>query len=474
MDKLTHPLTLITALAAALRLPWLAVESLWYDETFTAWLASLPLERLVAATMGDVHPPTWYLLEWLMAQAFGNSEFSLRLISALAGVAMVPAVYSLAQSLNAPQSSQNSPLAALAALATALSPFAIQYSQEARPYSLLMLAAALATLGLLDRRWWLLVSASVLALYLHNLAVLYVAGLVWLASFRRDWMAVTALGLVGLAWLPWLVFGLLPQTADVADGFWVRPPTYGTPFYVVTSLLFGQSGFVAINAGLLAGLLLLLAHWDWQTAGLVLLPLGLAVIASVLWKPVLIVRVMAPLAPVLLVLVATAVEKRRLLGGLAVATAAVWFVAYLVSPSVGRLPWDSGLEDMLALRIPGDSLYHGNLSSYITLNYYLPDMPQYVWPQASDLSQSLTEETKQAMGMDQAEFSAVACKKDRWWLITASNPTTATGERDYLNALIEQYHAKQVDIIKQSDLVDARLWLIEPDCPVVRNGEQKS
>ncbi|NJN95677.1 MAG: hypothetical protein HC875_16980 [Anaerolineales bacterium] len=223
VQRSTFNVAFITALTALLRLPTLGLESFWYDETFTAWLAGLPLPNLVAATMGDVHPPTWYLIEWGMAHALGASEFSLRLVSALAGIALVPAVYRLASTFNVQRS--NVPLAA--ALVTALAPFAVYYSQEARPYSLLMLVTTLATIGLLERRWWLLVAGSVFALYLHNLAVLYVAALVWLGlhRWRLEWRMLGSFGLIGMIWSPWLIFGLLHQVSDVQNGFWVRPIT---------------------------------------------------------------------------------------------------------------------------------------------------------------------------------------------------------------------------------------------------------
>lgn len=456
-----RPLAAATLLAAALRLPWLAVESFWYDETFTAWLAGLPLSRLIDATMGDVHPPTWYLIEWGMVRLFGSSEFSLRLVSALAGIALVPAVYHLATALGLTRRQQIT-----AALVTSLAPFAIYYSHEARPYSLLMLACTLATYATLKRRWWLLFVAAVAALYLHNLAALYVAALGWLALYRYRFTApvIATFSAIALAWLPWLLLGLLAQTADVSNGFWVRPPTYGTPAYILTSLLFGQAGFIALNAGLLAGLLLLLARWDWPMAGLVFMPLALAVIVSVVWRPVLIVRVMAPIAPVMFVLVATALDRRPLLAGLALFTVAVWFTAYMVHAEVGRPPAFYHFDALAANLRPGDGIFHGNLASYISLHYYLPDVDHVVWRQANDLSQSLTDQTKIAMQMNQASFEAVKCRHDRWWIITASNPTTAPAERQYLTDLLAANNGQQVDIIQQSDLLDARLWLVEPAC----------
>src|SRR5262245_61147876 len=120
-----HPLAALTGLAALLRLPTLAIESLWYDEAFTAWLASLSVWNLIQATMGDVHPPTWYLIEWGMVRLAGNSPFALRLVSALAGIALVPAVFRLAQSFELDRSR-----ALAAAALVAVAPFTVYYSQE--------------------------------------------------------------------------------------------------------------------------------------------------------------------------------------------------------------------------------------------------------------------------------------------------------------------------------------------------------
>src|SRR4030042_3827073 len=69
---------LLFLVALVSRLATAGLESLWYDESFTAWLAVLPLDRAMLATAGDVHPPLWYLIEWLTVRALGNSEWALR------------------------------------------------------------------------------------------------------------------------------------------------------------------------------------------------------------------------------------------------------------------------------------------------------------------------------------------------------------------------------------------------------------
>lgn len=457
-----HPLAAITALAALLRLPTLAVEDFWYDEAFTAWLAGLPLGRLVAATLGDVHPPLWYAIETFFYRALGSSEFSLRLPAAIAGIALVPAIWRLAGRVGLDRQAQGA-----ACLVTAIAPFAVYYSQEARPYSLLMLLCTLATIGLVERRYWLLVAAGSLALYLHNMAVLYVAALGWLALYYRepDWRKWSlAFGAIGIIWLPWAWWGLLAQATDIQGGFWVRPPNIGTPAYTLVYLLFAQAGFMALAVGLLAGLLLLRADWRSPLAGLVLLPLALAVIASVTWQPVLIPRIMAPIAPALYILIAPALSRDRLLSGLALATAIIWLGAYWISPHVGRGEMLRGMETFIADYRPGDAIYHANLSAYIGLAYYVPDVPAYVWPQAGDLSQSLSDQTQEAMGIKRANFEAVKCDHARWWVIAASNPTTKDAEREYMAGLLDTYEAELVTVVNSTELMDARLYLIEPVC----------
>lgn len=52
----------------ALRLYHLGAESLWYDETVSAYLASQPIPELIAHTARDIHPPAYYLLLALWKQ----------------------------------------------------------------------------------------------------------------------------------------------------------------------------------------------------------------------------------------------------------------------------------------------------------------------------------------------------------------------------------------------------------------------
>ncbi len=201
------PLAALTLLAAALRFSTLGLQSFWYDEAFTPVHVLHPslwaTLRSVAHTENT--PPLWYVLAWLCERVFGAGEWSLRLPSALAGVATVPVAWAIGREL----SGRRAAIACAALLA--VGPLFVWYSQEARAYGLFVLSAALAFLCFLrvlrepsPRRMAAFALAGALALLSHYFAVfLLLAMCAWLLwRHRRAWPAVAAIVLVGAALVP--------------------------------------------------------------------------------------------------------------------------------------------------------------------------------------------------------------------------------------------------------------------------------
>src|SRR5690606_17019412 len=94
--------------------------------------------RFYEALWNDYHPPGYLLLMSAWCTLFGESEFALRAPSALSGVLLVGAVFGFCRrafDLNT---------AAVCALLTAVSPFFLHYSQEARGFMPTALACTLA------------------------------------------------------------------------------------------------------------------------------------------------------------------------------------------------------------------------------------------------------------------------------------------------------------------------------------------
>jgi len=478
--KQHRSLILITGLAALLRIPTLTMESLWYDEAFTAWLSSLPLDRLIAGAMGDVHPPTWYIIEWVVIHLLGRSEFSLRIVSALAGIALVTAVYRLALAFNLDR-----PRALASAALAAVAPFLVYYSQESRAYSLIFLLTTIATIAVLERRHWLLIVSATLALYLHNLVIFYIAALAWLALYRRaDWRMLASFAAIGILWLPWLVWGLSGQVSDVQDGFWVRSPTIGTPFFLLTCFLFSNKAilFFAVTVPVLAlALALGLSHPGPKVEflGLILIPLSLILILSRVVVPITGDRFIGSSAIILYLLISPALIPTRwpprpwsryILPAMFGLVLIGFYATYWGTARIGRYPWDFGLDQFQLERRSDDGIFHANLATYIVYQYYLPN-DQAVWKQANDLGQSLTDGTKWAMDMSQAQFEEVACNHPRWWLAFYENPTTSDRERGEIQRIIDTYHGQKVSTILKNELVDARIYLIDQPCKILTTAE---
>jgi len=77
-------------LCAILRLWNLGGPSLWLDEAISFFRGQMSLAQIIRASYGwDVHPPTYYLILHFI-EKLGQSEFAIRLFSALCGIAALP------------------------------------------------------------------------------------------------------------------------------------------------------------------------------------------------------------------------------------------------------------------------------------------------------------------------------------------------------------------------------------------------
>jgi 4-amino-4-deoxy-L-arabinose transferase-like glycosyltransferase len=217
-------LMLATAVAAALRLPFLGAQSLWFDETFTV--------HVVHGSLGDVWqrvgatestPPLFYLLTWGWVHLVGSDgAAAVRTVSALALVAAVPVAYGAVRRLVG----ERAALATAALLA--VSPLLSWYAVDARAYGLLVLVGLLSVwtfAAVLERprrkrlALWALVAVA--AVWTHWFAGFLVLGealaLLWLRRDARRGVLLAG-GAALLALLP-LVGLLRDQTGDDRASF---------------------------------------------------------------------------------------------------------------------------------------------------------------------------------------------------------------------------------------------------------------
>jgi mannosyltransferase len=201
----------LMAVAVALGLYRLGAKALWVDEGLSAAIARKdPLQVLEAAWSTPTPGAMALYYEVLHFWSFlGNSEFVLRSLSVLCTAIAIPVVYSLGVRL------ADRRAALISAFLVAVSPFVAQYSQEARPYAMVMLLSAASSLALLRaierptwRRWMTYAILAIASLYVHNTMafVLAVQG-AWMLIYmpirdRSLWRPVVAFGAIGFSALP--------------------------------------------------------------------------------------------------------------------------------------------------------------------------------------------------------------------------------------------------------------------------------
>lgn len=188
---------------------WLYGRCLWLDEAFLALnLMRRGFMGLLAPLDHNQMAPPGYL--WAVKTStivMGSGELSLRAVALFAGVATIVGVWLLTRRVFGPWA------AAASSAVMALSPGAIYYSNEVKPYSSDALAAAaliLAGTRLIDGTCSksiavVLAAAGSLAVWSSFTAPFTLAGLglaLGIASWRRaERRAFALLGLVGVTWL---------------------------------------------------------------------------------------------------------------------------------------------------------------------------------------------------------------------------------------------------------------------------------
>jgi hypothetical protein len=176
-------------IGAAIRLSGLDRLSFWLDETTSVRIARQPFAA-IWQDVGDTHPPLYHLLlhAWLLG---GTSEAWVRLLSALLGIATIPALYALGRVLVGRR------VALGAAWLLALLPWHIWYSQEARMY------AAVGLLGVLS----------------------LLAGACWLRQAGPGWGAAYVLATVTGIYCEYSMFLLWPAMVIALPALVLRPTT---------------------------------------------------------------------------------------------------------------------------------------------------------------------------------------------------------------------------------------------------------
>ena len=226
----------VALLVAGVVLRFVTTSPLWLDEALSVNIARLPLGGITEALRHDGHPRLYYVLLHAWMSVFGEGDAAVRALSGVFGLALLPLLWVAGRRLAGARGGW------YALGVAAVLPYALRYSTETRMYALVMVlvlagwlllddllrrpsgwrAAGLAavTAALLWTHYWALWlgvvtgGALVVRLILARRRGDAEAG-------RRSLVAIGALAMGGLAFLPWLP--ILAYQGQHTGTPWARP-----------------------------------------------------------------------------------------------------------------------------------------------------------------------------------------------------------------------------------------------------------
>lgn len=328
-----------TVIAIVLNVHDIGDKSFWFDEGATVGLVDRPYgDFLWRAAHWELNQSAYYLAfsGWF---EMGRSEAFLRLLSAAFVVATVPALFALGRRLF------DARVGAVAALLLAVHSFAIQWGQQLRAYSMVMLLVTLATLALvnaIDRPgatgpavlYGVVGAVAVYAHFFAGLVILaHAVALLLVRPFPRR-LAIVGGATMAVLIAPAVSYFLRRQGDPLG---WVGGEGGDSLADVLEQLAGGRFRHFALYA-LAAATGIALAVWaarrqrppvDWWRAALpclwLLLPLVIVVVSTETVKDLLVARFLIVVVPALALTAAVAVCRLPwpaiggvLLGGLLV------------------------------------------------------------------------------------------------------------------------------------------------------------
>lgn len=377
----------ITLLAALLRLLYLGHKSLWLDEAVSVSIARLDWAAFRETLWHREGNMALYYLLLRPVVAWGQSEWQVRLLSAVAGIATVPVMFALGARLFGRRAGL------FAALLFAVNACSVVYSQEARGYSLAVLLVASSTLVFVrlvrSPSWIVGIAYAILAalsIYAHFFSVLVVAAQ-WLSVMFLPARSAPVRKLTGALVLT--AFLSFPAAAfvlskNVGQLNWVPKPSL-LEFYHLGLFLSAEGGKVIGNIlFVLFVIALCLAgkkavqvwragpspeSWSYALAlSCLITPIVLTLIIS-LRTPVFFHRFLIVCLPAFLLLAAIGLSLMRL--PVIALFVAVSMVASIFSYSRTREQWREATQSVLSQAKSGDQITFFEPWGRVPFNYYI-------------------------------------------------------------------------------------------------------
>lgn len=392
---------LLTALTLGMYAVFSLEHTIWADEAYTFALIRHSFPEIWKITAADVHPPLYYFLLKICSAPFGYNLYLCRILSAL------PMALTVAVGGWQLEKCFGKRMAATFMVLYPMFPFSMTYAAEVRMYGLSQLCVALCALFAYRayrenqwKHWVLFFLFGTGAAYTHYFALVsagVIYGLLLLAILIGKRELWKPWGLASLAtivlFLPWLGSFLSQLAYKVSNEYWIEPITLSTIVeYAMT--LFSASGMTAFTlffalAYAVAFLLLLVGGKKRATVALAALavPLGtlaVGVVASVLVRPVFVIRYLLPSVPLLVFFFAyslAGLNSQALVSSLVTVCLMGGISNGLVVAKTAVFPAENRLTASVVATFPEFDAcvaYSGNtLHASQELSYWAPETPVY-------------------------------------------------------------------------------------------------
>lgn len=219
-------------------------NSIWFDESYSAYLIRGNIGDIWSLTASDVHPPFYYFCLKIWSLIFGYSDVALRFMSVFFGALTIIILFYLLRRWFGLK------IASVATFFLTLSPMFVRYGQEMRMYMLVFFIVALATyvldiaLETKKTRYYILYAILIsLGMWTHYFtAIAWLAHIIYYMATRRakiwDKKFLLTYALAVLLYIPWIP-SFLAQTNSVQSGFWIPELSFGTvASYISEALIF--------------------------------------------------------------------------------------------------------------------------------------------------------------------------------------------------------------------------------------------
>jgi uncharacterized membrane protein len=228
----------ILFLGSFLRFYNLGYASIWFDEAVSWDQSRHSFYELLIMTFKDNTPPLHNFILFFVIHTFGDSEFLLRLPSALFGAANIITIYWVGNLF------ANRNVALISSFLLAISGFHIWYSQEARSYTLLCLISTFFVGSIVkilqgkSSNLWYFLSAffSVLLLYSHvygfflYISLLFVIFIIFFVNINqtnshiKKWLYLQSISII--LFIPAAIFLAHAYIYKISKSFWIPKLSY--------------------------------------------------------------------------------------------------------------------------------------------------------------------------------------------------------------------------------------------------------